>query len=890
MRVGITRSSVVLLDCWRDRPNMASGNGHISELDLPDSVIDFITTKWGITKLHPPQFEAMPSIFKGRNVLLAIPTASGKSLVAYIAILRKLMVEEIGTKAIYIVPLKALASEKFEDLKAIADSLNLTVGLGIGDSTSEAKKIEECDILVCTSEKLDSIIRNNSQTMSRVSIVVADEFHLMNDSTRGPTLEINLTKLRFLRKDAQLVALSATVGNCQDLANWLDADLIQSDWRPVALEYSTFHDLHLEPRMVQSSEVSTSPDILNPPRDLDGPKTQPTWVVLKDTIEQKGQLLIFVGTRRSAESEAMKLSKRLSKLLEKEDPEKAIKLNDFSESIEGRSQTAMGEKLQQCIKGGVAFHHAGLTHSQRKSIESAFKEGLLSALTATPTLAAGVNLPARRVLVRDVKRWDDGMSRPLPVMEVRQMLGRAGRPKYDDYGEAWILCKGTDGWEIADDVSERYFFGDIESISSKLASEPALRTHLLSIISTGGLQHRGDIGDFLESTFLGFSISKAILNERVDDMLNWLVDERFIRRLGVDESYANKRADEGIDDDDDWDDSMPVWANIAHSTVGVEFQSPNTHKPVNNSQSAFSEPSFGFKKATELSHIGAWHSDDKNEFSAMKYEATLMGERITQLYLDPLSASLLRVGLRRAVRREVRKSGEVTNFGLLHLIATTPDFSSLWAKNSDMEINSNLWLKTNSVESELLADSTYDERLLGNVKSAWLIEKWSEEESMRSIEQSLDVSPGDLHHRVDLASWLLLGSKEILIADDVFSQEHMPQISEIIKKVDILRQRTRHGCKEDLLTLVNIRNIGRSRARELANLGIRTPQQVISMSSSKRNNLLSLRGWGPLLLSKITAEVEKIISKSNAKNSKGQKPHKHRDDDIPLFDEKESDD
>jgi helicase len=474
-------------------------------------------------------------------------------------------------------------------------------------------------------------------------------------------------------------------------------------------------------------------------------------------------------------------------------------------------------------------------------------------------------------------------------MEVRQMLGRAGRPKYDDYGEAWILCKGTDGWEIADDVSERYFFGEIESISSKLASEPALRTHLLSIISTGGLQHRGDIGDFFESTFLGFSISKNILNERIDEMLNWLVDERFIRRLGVDESYANKRADQGINDDEDWDDEMPVWANIAHSTVGVEFQSKNNSSTKVRSPSAFSEPSFGFKKATELSNVGAWHLDEKNEFSAMKYEATLMGERITQLYLDPLSASLIRIGLRRAVRREVRKSGEVTNFGLLHLIATTPDFSSLWAKNSDMEINSNLWLKTNSVESELLADSSYDEMLLGNVKSAWLIEKWTEEETMRSIEKSLDVSPGDLHHRVDLVSWLLLGSKEILIADDVFSQEHMSEISEIIKKVDILRQRTRHGCKEDLLTLVNIRNIGRSRARELANLGIRTPQQVMSMSSSKRNDLLKLRGWGPLLLSKIITEVEKIISRENNKQSGSVKLSSPRDDDIPLFDEKESD-
>ena len=113
------------------------------------------------------------------------------------------------------------------------------------------------------------------------------------------------------------------------------------------------------------------------------------------------------------------------------------------------------------------------------------------------------------------------------------------------------------------------------------------------------------------------------------------------------------------------------------------------------------------------------------------------------------------------------------------------------------------------VEEQLLADSNYDEMLLGNVKSAWLIEKWNDEESMRSIEKSLDVSPGDLHHGVDLATWLLLGSREIL-ADDVFSDEHMAEISDIVKKIDILRQRTRHGCKEDLLTLVNIRNIGRS--------------------------------------------------------------------------------
>lgn len=849
----------------------------INDLILPDKAKKFFTKQWGINALHPPQAQSMEAIFSNRNALIAIPTASGKSLIAYIAILRKLLLEDIGSKAIYIVPLKALASEKFEDFKALGNALNLTIGLGIGDSSSEAKKIDECDILVCTSEKLDSIIRNRSQSMSNVSIIVSDEFHLLNDATRGPTLEINLTKLRYLRPNAQIIALSATVGNCEQLSNWLDAELIISNWRPVALEYSTFHDLHLEPRMVQSSNLSEYADLLNPPRDLEGPKSQPTWVVLNDTIDAEGQLLIFVGTRKSAESEAVKLAKRVSKKLSTIDPIRISKLDKVASSIEGGRQSAMGEKLVQCIRGGTAFHHAGLTHNQRKVVEKAFKEGILTCLSATPTLAAGVNLPARRVLVRDIKRWDDGMSRPLPVMEVRQMLGRAGRPKYDDFGEAWVLCKGTDGWEVADMVSEKYFFGNVEPINSKLAGEPALRTHILSIISTGGIQHRGEIGDFLAATFLGFSTPKHILKEKIDQTLTWLTEQRFIRKVGVDKSYSEARADK-VADIDDWDDSVPAWAMVARSTQGVEMT--NEDKSNNtNKFSAYNKPVLGFNLASELSSVGAWHSNDLDEFSGMKYEATLMGERITQLYLDPLSASIIRTGLRRAIRRIVKNIAPVTNFGLLHLATSTPDFTSLWAKNSEMESNSQLWIKTNSVEDELLSDSSYDEMLLSNVKSAWMVEMWCDEENIRSIEKDLDVNPGDINYRVDIMAWLIHSSREIILADDVFSDEHMPQIAELIKQLDVLRLRVRHGCKEDLLTLVNIPNVGRFRARELSKLDIRTPHDVANMTKKQIDQILKIRGWGPQLLDKIMLEVSKVIEPNK------QKKRKVRLDDIPLDDE-----
>lgn len=860
-------------------------------LDLPLDALKFLTQKWGIENLHPPQHEAMPSVLSGSNTLLAIPTASGKSLVAYIGIIRRLLIDEPGSKAVYIVPLKALASEKHEDLVALGGSVGLTVGLGIGDASGEAKKIDECDILVCTSEKLDSLMRNRSELMANVSIVVADEFHLMNDSTRGPTLEINLTRLRYLRPKAQIIALSATVGNCSELAEWLDANLILSSWRPVALEYSTFHDLHLEPRLVQASGMSTEADVLQPPRDLEGPKSHPAWVVVSDAIDQDGQVLIFVGTRRSAQSEALKLSKRIAKRLAKEDPDRLKRLEMFAGSLEGRSQTAMAERLTEAIRGGIAFHHAGLTHGQRKAIEGAFKEGLLVGLTATPTLAAGVNLPARRVLVRDLKRWDDGMSRPLPVMEVRQMLGRAGRPKYDSFGEAWVLCKGTDGWGIADDVSERYFFGPVESITSKLASEPALRTHLLASIATGGFRHRGEIGDFFSATFLGSTMSSMQLNERLDEMLNWLVEERFIRKKGVDEAYAKRRADAKANqgDEEDWDDEMPIWATIAQTTGGVQIRSsPQEVPPHTRVSTAFTEASLGFTSATNLAHVGGWSAPTANDHASMEYEATLMGERITQLYLDPLSASILRTGLRRAVRRSVRQNGEVSDFGLMHLASSTPDFIPLWAKNSEMERSSPLWLKTNSVEDELLIDDTLEERLLGKVKSAWMLEMWIQEDTLRSIESELDVSPGDVNHRVDLMGWLLAAGQQVLLTDDVFSEDHLPVISNIATTIDMLKQRIRHGCKRDLLQLVNIKHVGRARARELAGMGIRTPKDVLSMNRSARNTLLAKRGWGPLLLDKINAEVEKVLRRKSAASAERSLP-KQRDDDIPLFDESSSD-
>ena len=823
----------------------------VSRLGLPEDFVQFVENDWGIKTLHPPQAEAMPSILAGRNTMLCIPTASGKSLVAFMGLVNQIMTRNGGARGIYIVPLKALASEKLEELKQLGESLGLKIGLGIGDAPNEAKQIDDCDILVCTSEKLDSLMRSKSEVLRRVSVVVADEFHLVNDSHRGPTMEINLARIRHLLPEAQIITLSATVGNSQDLANWLESDLIVSQWRPVSLEYATLAELDLEPRAIQKSELSTASD-LGPPRTLEGPKSHVAWAALNDVYEQDGQLLVFVAARRSAQSEAKKLGQRMHKYLSKHNPEVLPALKELSEKLSRSSNSAMGDTLAECVKGGVAFHHAGLRHTQRTEIENAFKNRILYCLCATPTLAAGVNLPARRVLIRDLKRFEDGMSRLLPVMEVRQMLGRAGRPRYDPVGEAWLACKGGDPRQVADDIADRYIHGPVEDISSKLAAEPAMRFHLLSSIATGGLNTRKKIGDFFSRTYLGHSQTNSYLQENIDSMLKWLVDKRFVRRTNVGSIEEN------------WDDETPSWVDAAQSASGVSFSKSKSREPT--------EATFGFQRASSIS-VGNSLSFD-TEALDNEYEATPMGERVAQLYIDPLSADILLDGLRRAVRRIVRKSLPVTSFSLCHLVAATPDFISLWPKSSELDFGSKLRQKSALVEDQLLIESPIDERAMGLVKSAWCTEYWYEERDLRDIEKELGVTPGDVYTRTDLMAWLLLAAREVLLRDDVFAEEHLGYVAELAGLLELTRARVRAGCKEDLLQLVQVRNVGRNRARTLSEMGVRTPADLLAMSNYELDKLKSKRGWGPILVDRILESV-RMISTTEAK-----KPP--RSDDEPL--------
>ncbi|SDJ96891.1 helicase [Halovenus aranensis] len=488
---------------------------------VPDWFQGYLESE-GIDALYPPQAEAVErGVTEGDNLVAAIPTASGKTLVSTLAMLSS--IADGGGKALYIVPLRALATEKNEEFAAF-EEYGLDVGVSTGNYESDGGWLAGKDIIVATSEKVDSLVRNDAPWLEDLSCVVADEVHLVDDSHRGPTLEVTLAKLQSLNPDLQTVALSATIGNADELAAWLDADLVDSTWRPIELEKGVhFGDaLHLEDGTQSRVPVRGNED-------------QPAAIV-RDTLEEDGSTLVFVNSRRNAESAARRLGSTTEPFCS---PAEKEQLTAVADEIREVSDTETSGDLADAVEQGAAFHHAGLARDHRSLVEEAFRDRLIKVVCATPTLAAGVNTPSRRVVVRDWRRYDGtaGGMQPLSVLEVHQMMGRAGRPGRDPYGEAVLVAKSHD--EL-DELFERYVWAEPEPVESKLAAEPALRTHILATVASGFANSRGGLLDFLESTLYAEQTGeRGRLETVVDDVIDYLDVNGFLTREGTDLTATN---------------------------------------------------------------------------------------------------------------------------------------------------------------------------------------------------------------------------------------------------------------------------------------------------------------------------------------------------------------
>ncbi|MFB6172037.1 MAG: ATP-dependent DNA helicase, partial [Haloarculaceae archaeon] len=486
----------------------------VSAVDaVPDWLADHLREE-GIDTLYPPQAETVEKgVTRGENLVASVPTASGKTLVATLAMLASI---ERGGKALYIVPLRALASEKKAEFEQF-EQYGVDVGVSTGNYESSGEWLASRDVIVATSEKVDSLVRNGAPWIDDLSCVVADEVHLVDDADRGPTLEVTLAKLRRLNPGLQTVALSATIGNAAELAGWLDAELVDSEWRPIDLRKGVHYGqaLHFDDGSKRELPVRSN--------------EKPTAAVVRDTVEEGGSSLVFVNSRRNAEAAARRLASVVSASLTDEERDR---LASVAEEIRAVSDTETSDDLADAVEQGGAFHHAGCASDHRELVEEAFRDRLLKVVCATPTLAAGVNTPSRRVVVRDWRRYsgDAGGMQPLSVLEVHQMMGRAGRPGLDPYGEAVLLANSHD--EL-DELFERYVWADPEPVRSKLAAEPAMRTHLLATVASGFAASRTDLLAFLEQTLYAAQSGTGDRLETVtDDVLAYLAANDFLERDG----------------------------------------------------------------------------------------------------------------------------------------------------------------------------------------------------------------------------------------------------------------------------------------------------------------------------------------------------------------------
>jgi helicase len=458
----------------------------ITDLPLPTELVGAYTAR-GIENLYPPQQACVEKgLLTGRNLLVAIPTASGKTLIAEMAMHTHVV---RGGRCLYIVPLKALASEKYADFTGKGAS----VGVATGDLDRRDAYLGQNNIIIATSEKVDSLLRNGAPWLRDVTLLVVDEVHLIDSEDRGPTLEMVITKLRHMNPSMQVIALSATIGNPSTLAGWLDADLVTSDWRPVDLrEGVAYRDTIYFDGSEREYPAITKHEDVN---------------LLLDCVTDGGQCLVFVSSRRNAEAYA----KRAAQALKLDEPG----LQELATRLEAAAETDMGRVLAACVRNGAAFHHAGLGPAQRTLVEQGFREGAIRAISSTPTLAAGLNLPARRVIIRDYLRFSAGSGMtPIPVREYRQMAGRAGRPHLDPYGEAVLIAKSEDA---VYDLFEEYCTAPDEDVSSRSSSEGVLTTHILSLIATRFVRDRDGLTAFLKKTFYAHQHGEERLLQKIVD-------------------------------------------------------------------------------------------------------------------------------------------------------------------------------------------------------------------------------------------------------------------------------------------------------------------------------------------------------------------------------------
>lgn len=435
------------------------------------------------------------------NYIISIPTASGKTVLGILPALKTIL---NGGKAIYAAPLLSIQNEKVKEFKAFEEH-----GIKVGKHPSNS------DLSVMVFESFDALTRFSWNVLREVDTLIIDEFHMIGEYSRGPTLESAITRAKIINPSLRIIALSATLKNIDEIEQWLDGKTVEHDYRPVPLN-----------KEVLDAEMFNTKN-----------KNDVIVKIVEKAIEDNSQALSFVSTRRFTESLATYVAKKIDKKTTKEQKQKFKQVADKLLEVpkkKGSLPTTTCLKLAEAAEKGVVFHHAGLFNEQKEIIEDEFRKGNILMITATPSLMYGVNLPSKYVVIRDHTRWTSNGPASIPVFDYEQMSGRAGRPQYDDVGYSYLVAKTMDE---AFDLEARYVNGEIELTNSKLIdNKDAIYKQIIAQIASSLSKNLDDLNDFFGKTLYGFQMkNNPSMSMFAQNSLNWELESalEFLLQNGI---------------------------------------------------------------------------------------------------------------------------------------------------------------------------------------------------------------------------------------------------------------------------------------------------------------------------------------------------------------------
>ncbi|XP_073129538.1 helicase and polymerase-containing protein TEBICHI isoform X2 [Henckelia pumila] len=505
---------------------------------LPLEICD-IYKKKGISKLYPWQVDCLQveGVLHNRNLVYCASTSAGKSFVAEILMLRRVF--SAGKIALLVLPYVSICAEKAEHLEVLLEPLHKHVRSYYGNQGGGTIP-KDTSVAVCTIEKANSLVNKllEEGRLSELGTIVIDELHMVADQSRGYLLELMLTKLRYAAGEGtidsssgesagtssgksdparglQIVGMSATLPNVAAVADWLQAALYETNFRPVPLEEyikvgSTIYNKEME-------IVRVIPRVA----DLCGKDPDHIAELCNEVVQEGHSVLIFCSSRKGCETTARHIVKYLKKfsVSPRNEDHDFFDINSAIESLR-RSPAGLDPILEETLPLGVAYHHAGLTVEEREAVETFYRKGLVRVLTATSTLAAGVNLPARRVIFRQPRIGRDFID----GTRYRQMAGRAGRTGIDTKGESVLICKPEEVKRILALLND-----GCPPLYSCLSEDKNGMTHaILEVVAGGIVQTADDIHRYVRCTLLNSIKPFEDVVKSAQDSLRWLCHKKFL--------------------------------------------------------------------------------------------------------------------------------------------------------------------------------------------------------------------------------------------------------------------------------------------------------------------------------------------------------------------------